>query len=475
MIECPVQVRARSSPSAVMLADSEGAISYAEADRIITAIGERLNRAGFSRGDRIGILARPGRHFVLTLLALWRRSLIACPMNVRRPAAWLASYTKDLNLAAVLVGSEWVEFELYRPTIRLDELVAEATHEKLPLRVAGASMQVASGDHALILSTSGSTGNPKAALLTYGNLYFNALGSNDNIRLDQDDRWLVSLPLYHVGGIGILMRCILAGASMVFGDNDHKGEITHLSLVPTQLYRLIRDGNSGIPRLKAVLLGGAPAPRALIDAAIERNLPIFRSYGLTEMASQVTTTPPGSATRVLHTSGRLLPYRELRIADDGEILVRGSTKFAGYVNGDEVVEAVDEDGWFHTRDRGFVDDLDMLHVEGRMDNLFISGGENVQPEEIERALLELPGVEEAIVVPVTDEEFGARPAAYVRTTQATVDEADVRQRLRALLPGYMIPVSVSEMPREMTRGLKPDRQALTALAAANLSRRDHAR
>ena len=196
--------------------------------------------------------------------------------------------------------------------------------------------------------------------------------------------------------------------ALVFAEEVRARAVTHSYLVPTQLYRLLRDGNSALQSLKAILLGGAPAPRALIDEAIERKLPVYRSYGLTEMASQVTTTPPGSSTEGLRTSGRLLPYRELRIADDGEILVRGLTRFEGYVQGDDVLPSVDEEGWFHTRDRGSVDDLGMLHVEGRMDNLFISGGENVQPEEIERALLELPGVEEAIVVPVPDEEFGSQ-------------------------------------------------------------------
>ena len=325
---------------------------------------------------------------------------------------------------------------------------------------------MATAGHALIVATSGTTGTPKAAVLTYGNLFYNAEGSNQNIPLSPGDDWALSLPLYHVGGIGIIMRCVLAGACIRLTKHGVHEQATHLSLVPTQLYRML--GTENIPsrgRLKAILLGGAPASAALLAEAHRRSLPIHLSYGLTEMGSQVATTPPGADLETLSTAGRVLPHRELRISEKGEILVRGKTLFAGYAQAGHLSAPLDDEGWFHTRDRGHVDEHGRLHVTGRIDNLFISGGENIQPEEVEEALLRIEGIEAAIVVPVDDEEFGRRPFAFVQSKTERPDEQQIRQQLRAHLPGYMIPVGVSPLPLSFAGEVKPDRRALQTEAA----------
>ena len=179
------------------------------------------------------------------------------------------------------------------------------------------------------------------------------------------------------------------------------------------------------------------------------------SYGLTEMASQVTTTPPGASKEQLRTAGRALPYREIRVSTEGEILVRGKTLFAGYLRNGGLDRPLDEDGWFHTGDLGELDDGGNLRPTGRRDNLFVSGGENVQPEEIEAALLRLSGVEEAVVVPVPDPEFGARPVAFVRTSGVP---ADLAQELGRSLPRFKVPGEFHGW--EGAGGMKPDRVAL---------------
>jgi O-succinylbenzoic acid--CoA ligase len=204
-------------------------------------------------------------------------------------------------------------------------------------------------------------------------------------------------------------------------------------------------------------MGGGPVPASLVDEAVARGLPIHTSYGLTEMASQVTTTPPGAPLEELHTSGRVLPGREVSISEDGEILVRGETLFAGYVDGKKLDCPLDEDGWFHTGDLGELDENGYLRVRGRRDNLFISGGENVQPEEIEEALYRLKGVDEAVVVPVPDPEFGARPVAFVRTER---DFRDLAPELEKVLPRFKIPTAFHPLPEQARRGMKADRAAL---------------
>ena len=249
---------------------------------------------------------------------------------------------------------------------------------------------------ATIVHTSGSSGVPKAVLHSCGNHYYNALGSNANLPLTAEDRWLLDLPLHHVAGLGIVFRCLLAGAAVVMPDRgesldaalDRYG-ITHLSAVPTQLRRLLkRPGSGRRAALRYLLVGGCEVPRKLLARARARGLPVFTSYGCTEMASQVTTTGIDSTAAQRLTSGRRLPYRRLRVDDEGEILLAAETLFMGYVERGEVTRPVDSGGWFATGDLGRVDEDGYLSVTGRRDNRFFCGGETIHPEEIERALVE---------------------------------------------------------------------------------------
>jgi O-succinylbenzoic acid--CoA ligase len=274
------------------------------------------------------------------------------------------------------------------------------------------------------------------------------------------------LPLYHVGGLSILFRCLLAGAAVALpepgaplGEAIAAGGATHVSLVSTQLLRLLGEEGFNPGGLKAILLGGGPIPPSLVDEAVGRGLPIHTSYGLTEMASQVTATLPGASREELRTSGRQLPHCEISISDRGEILVRGRTLFAGYVEDEAVEVPLGADGWFHTGDLGELDPDGCLSVRGRRDNLFVSGGENVQPEEIEDALRRLEGVEDAVVVPVPDVEFGARPVAFVRTTGGAVDPETLARALEPTLPRFKIPAAFHGWPEE-PGGMKVDRISL---------------
>jgi O-succinylbenzoic acid--CoA ligase len=331
--------------------------------------------------------------------------------------------------------------------------------------------------HATVVFTSGSTGVPKGALHTFGNHYFSARGSNANIALEPQDRWLHSLPLYHVGGISIVFRCLLAGASVALpepvaslGEAIACSGATHVSLVSTQLLRLLREEGFDPSGLKAILLGGGPMPGYLLEEALARKLPVHTSYGLTEMASQVTATPPGASREELRTSGRPLPHRELSISEDGEILVRGETLFAGYIEREAIELPIDAESWFHTKDLGELDAEGYLRVRGRKDNLFLSGGENVQPEEVEEALCLLEGVEAAVVVPVPDPEFGFRPAAFVRTTGGVVEPKKLKHALEPVLARFKIPVAYYEWP-EAIGGMKADRSALAERARREMHRR----
>ena len=450
---------ALATPDAAALVDARGTTSYEELDRRVSAAALRLGE--LEPGSRVALYLPKDERYVALVLALIRASHVACPVSDRLPPQGVVPLLERAACSVLISEDE----ELLQTTDLL-RIMPETLLEKLPQSSSDLSepIDIPLERPATIIFTSGSTGAPKAALHTFGNHCHSARGSNANITLRPGERWLHSLPMYHVGGLSIVFRCLLARATVALprpgtslGKDIAGFGATHVSLVSTQLSRLLRDG-ADLGGLEAVLMGGGPIPPTLVDEALARGLPIHTSYGLTEMASQVTTTPPGASLEELRTAGRALPNREVSISARGEILVRGETLFAGYVEGEESDRPLDADGWFHTRDLGELDENGYLRVGGRMDNLFVSGGENVQPEEIEEALCRLKGVDEAVVVAVPDEEFGASPVAFVRMDDG--EPGELAEELEPVLPRFKIPISFHPWPQEGRRSMKVDRAAL---------------
>jgi o-succinylbenzoate---CoA ligase len=470
-VPCPLRTAAEDSPDAPAIVSADGTlITYCELDRRVTAVAINLDELGLGAGARVGLYLPKDERYIVLLLALLRAGCVACPLSTRTPRLGVATLLQRAACRALISEKDLPEAAHAGVPKLHPKALFESISSVDDRPRSSDSLHLLLGRHATVVFTSGSTGTPKGTLHTFGNHYFSARGSNANIALEPQDRWLHSLPLYHVGGLSILFRCLLAGASVALpepaaplGEAIARSRATHVSLVSTQLLRLLREEGFDPSGLKAILLGGGPTPGYLLEEALARKLPIHTSYGLTEMASQVTATPPAASRETLRTSGRPLPHRELSISDDGEILVRGETLFAGYVEGEAIELPIDADGWFHTKDLGELDAGGYLRVRGRKDNLFISGGENVQPEEIEEALCFLEGVEEAVVVPIPDPEFGFRPAAFVRTTGGVVESRDLARALEPVLARFKIPVAFYGWP-EGIEGMKVDRTALTECA-----------
>jgi o-succinylbenzoate---CoA ligase len=455
-VPCPLRYRALRSPDAEAIAGAGWAISYEELDNRVSAAERRLVDLGLAPGARVALYMPKSVDYLVLFLALIRAGVVACPVSTRLPAGGVGSLLEEAGCKALISSDEEPAETGGVGLLHPDTLLTDEVGER-----ALKPLEIPLDRPATVVFTSGSSGRPKAALHTFGNHYFNALGSNENIALAPGDRWLHSLPLYHVGGLSIVFRCLIPGATIAMpdpkatvGESIAELDATHVSLVSTQLRRLLRE-DTDLGDLRAVLMGGGPMPEGLVDEAVERGLPVHTSYGLTEMASQVTTTPPGASLRGLRTSGRVLPHREVSVSGEGEILVRGRTLFAGYLRDGGLDRPFDGEDWFRTGDLGELDADGYLRVTGRQDNLFVSGGENVQPEEIEAALLRLQGVEEVVVVPVPDAEFGSRPVAFVRRGGGA---GDLAGELEKFLPRFKIPKTFYGW--EGTGGMKPDRSAL---------------
>jgi O-succinylbenzoic acid--CoA ligase len=279
----------------------------------------------------------------------------------------------------------------------------------------------------VLIATSGSSGKAKLAHLSLENLFYSAKFSHPDLALGPGDKYLLSVPLYHVSGLSIVSRCYFSGAEVVLPGSSKESEVTHISFVPTQLKRFLQNPKS-YPKLKAILVGGAPIPFDLCCEAHSQGFPIYITYGMTEMTSQVATQKFDPKKGIAF--GDPLPHRELKLVD-GEIYVRGKTLFQGYHN----LPPSFVDGWFPTNDLGQIGPHG-LELIGRKDRMFISGGENIHPEELEKALLSHPSITRASVHSRTDPEFGARPSAFIETT---LSQEAILEHLSSLLPKFKLP------------------------------------
>ncbi len=443
------------------------ALRYDDLDRLVTATARRLQTFGGEPTTRVGLCLPNTWRALVLVLATIRAGRVACPISTRVPPQGVAVLLRKVAASILLTDRRDVAGHLPEDGFVLtpEEVVGEegGSREAVP--------PMAMDQPATIVFTSGSTGEAKAALHSVGNHYFSARGSNENIALGPGDRWLLVLPLSHVGGLGVVFRCMMAGATVVVpepglatGEAIRRYGVTHVSLVATQLGRLLNEITIS-EGLKAVLVGGSAVPSSLIREAHRRGFPIHTTYGLTETTSQVTTTPPGASLARLGASGRCLPHRRVTVAEDGEVLVKGAVLFQGYVEGDTLHRPFDADGWFHTGDLGELDADGFLRLLGRIDSLFISGGENIHPEEIEQALCSLDAVQQAVVVPVADATFGQRPVAFVKTAGGVPAREALAPRLEAMLPRFKIPVAFYAWPDDAPApGMKIDRAFFAQLA-----------
>lgn len=351
----------------------------------------------------------------------------------------------------------------------------------------GTSLHIAIHRPATVVFTSGSSGEAKAVVHSAANHLYNAAGSAANIALGPDDAWLVALPLSHVAGLSILFRTLSAGACALFAESgtfqDARAPATrllpgatHVSLVETQLRRLLQIPNwqARTRRLRAALIGGSALSAPLLRQARDAGLPVCASYGCTEMASQVATSRPGDPDESF-TAGWVLPHREVAIGADGGILLGGRTLCLGYLERERVRPAAGTGGWLASGDLGRLDG-GRLSVTGRRDARFISGGENIQPEEVEQALLEHPAVLAAVCVAVPDREFGRRPAAFLALASGPLPPSDIEAHLDTRLARFKHPIRYFALPAAPTSGgsaagsaIKHSRGTLAAHAARAIS------
>jgi O-succinylbenzoic acid--CoA ligase len=448
--------------AAALMAGGEVVTYSAMQERIAVATG-RLRTLGVGVRTRVGLWAENGPEWIVTALAVSQAGGVLVPLNTRLTNAEIEWQVARAQLSLVIAGDALAG---RRPQgcrmVSFGEWASLAAASGSP----DTGFDNPGRDHAIVF-TSGTTGRPKGAVLSWGNQVASVRASAAVLPLARSDRWLASLPFFHVGGLGLVFRCLLAGACVVIPDSfaasdlneaiDADG-ITHVSLVDAVLRRILeaRGGRALPQQLRAAVVGGGPVTAGVLDACPQA----LASYGMTETCAMVTVVRPGAPVAQRRTAGSALPGVGLRIADDGVIEVRGPMVMRGYLDDPEATGAVLRDGWLRTGDLGEIRADGSLVVLDRRDDLIVSGGENVYPAEIAQVLREHPEVADAVVIGVADEMWGQVPLAVV--VARSPGAPDLRPFLERRLARYKIPriVYAGEIPR-LANG-KPDRAAVRA-------------
>ncbi|MBK5219445.1 MAG: AMP-binding protein [Thermoleophilia bacterium] len=413
--------RSQSCPDRTALIAEGEEMTYAQLEAEATWVARRLSAHGVRRGSTAALTMHGRREQVVLAHALMKVGATMLPLSPRLTAA---------ERTAVVAAEE--------PIVDLDD-PGELTQTEADMPLLGEHDM---DDVCARVLTSGSSGAPQPVGLTYGNFLWNAVGSGFNIGVDPEDRWLCCVPLSHIAGLSIVVRSTIYGTAAVLHEGFEVDRaaaslesdgITIVSLVTTMLTRLLEAG-ADLSGPRAILVGGGPVPEEALEEAIGRGATVVQTYGLTETCSQVTTLAPADSRRKVGSAGRPLLTTHLRIAADGEILIQGPTVAPGRADGD---------GWLHTGDLGEIDEEGFLYVRDRIDDLIVSGGENVLPAEVEAVLLRHPEVAEAAVVGREDPEWQqAVTAVVVLASGSAVTPQDLRRHCAESLAGFKVPKRV---------------------------------
>nr|WP_160251319.1 o-succinylbenzoate--CoA ligase [Mixta theicola] len=444
MHDFPWRRLAQMRPDAVAIHTPAETLSWRALAQRLDALCAGFQQQGVQADMLVALRGKNSLSLLLAWLALMQAGAAVLPLNPQLPPATLQPLLSTLRPDFML---------------NLADALAESPAQ-LALRSAALPPRRRWRPDAIatLTLTSGSSGLPKAAAHDYRALFASAAGVNQLMNFSADERWLLSLPLCHVSGQGIVWRWLLAGGGLAIPDAKTPlaqalAGCGFASLVPTQLWRLLQLPQPPVG-LKAVLLGGAAIPPELVARAEAAGIRCWCGYGLTESAATVCAKRADGQPGV----GLPLAGREVRIVDE-EIWIRGATLACGYWREGRPQPLTDAQGWFHTRDRGRWHRGE-LQVLGRVDNLFFSGGEAIQPESIESLLLQHPAVNQAFVLPQQDEEWGARPVALL-ALEAGWQLTNVADWAQSRLASFQRPARWLPLPEHLNEGgIKLSRQRL---------------
>ena len=450
--------------------------TYGEMQREIQDCAGRLGALGIGKGDRVAFLGHNQPMFLFAMFASARLGAIFVPLNFRLTGPELAFMIEDCA-ASLLIVDEAHRAVIDPQLARLHSLKAVVAAEspaqwiESPPPPASAA-PAREDDVAFIMYTSGTTGRPKGAMLTHGNLWWNNTSSMHALDALTDDVTIVCAPIFHIGGLNVTtLTALQKGALVVLHRTFDPGRVladiaTHRATtmfgVPAMFLFMAQHPNFAATDLSSVrllIVGGAPCPLPVLKTYLARGVSMQQGYGLTETSPMVSFLDPEYALTKVGSSGRTPMFVEVKIVDSenrlvaapgaqGEILVRGPNVIKGYWGQpDATAKAIDPEGWFHTGDAGFLDEEGFLTISDRIKDMIISGGENVYPAEVESELMRHPAIAEVGVIGEPDTQWGERVVAVVALRPgASLTLEELRAFAEASVAQYKLPKRLEIVP-----------------------------
>lgn len=402
---------------------------YEEAD----ALAGRIKSLG---QNRVGVYIYNSLDSLKLIHALMQARLEIVFINTRLTDREIAEQLKDVEVSTIIATKQFDidGFEV----IGFDDL-----HQ---LQMVDLEPEALNGDSILsIMFTSGTTGRAKAVKQTYLNHYASAKGCESRFNYGTGSVWLQINPVFHISGLSIVLRCVIAQCTNILVDKFDEdkifnllkaNDVTHTSLVPIMLQRLLRISNDFGSNLQGILLGGAGVTKNILKEALDNNLPVYNSFGMTETCSQIVSIPYHDEQILNGTVGKELKNVEIKVDQNDELLVKADNVTPGYLN----ASIDEENGYFKTGDLAHIDDEGYLYILDRRKDLIISGGENIYPKEIEDRVHEVRRVEGCVVIKVKDAEWGEVPVLLVQGEQDIKE--DILNHLENTLARYKMPKEI---------------------------------
>ncbi len=475
--------RALRSPERLALRFEGRDWTYAEMQQAVEDCAARLAALGIAKGDRVAFLGFNQPMFFFVMFAAARIGAIFVPLNFRLTGPELAFMIEDCAASALIVDADHravIEPQLPNlPSLKAVLAAEDEAHWTKGAPPATEPVRVREDDVALIMYTSGTTGRPKGAMLTHGNIWWNNANCMHTLDCLADDVTLTAAPVFHIGGLNVTtLLAFQKGALVVLHRTFDPGraladiaanKVTTMFGVPAMFLFMAQHPAFPMTDLSSVrllLVGGAPSPLPLLKTYLARGVSMQQGYGLTETAPMVSFLAPEYALSKVGSSGKPVLFVEVKIVDSigaaietprvqGEILVRGPNVTPGYWNLPEATaQAIDRDGWLRTGDAGFFDEDGFLTISDRIKDMIITGGENVYPAEVESALMRHPAIAEVAVIGEPDEQWGegvVAVAALKVGQSLTIEE--LRDFAGESLARYKLPRRleiVAALPRNAT-------------------------
>ena len=457
--------------------------TYADIDRRTGQLAAALSELGIAKGDRVALLAPNGAEYFELQFACGRLGAIMLPLNWRLTVPELEYILGDSSPKLLVHDKSFAQQAraLAKNLLEIDAENPDCTYERA---LATASKQVAAievthDDIAMVMYTSGTTGHPKGAIITHGMVFWNCVNLGIPALISPKTVQLVVLPLFHTGGLNcyanpvlhaggtiLIMRAFDPGLALDYISNPSLG-ITHFFGVPAPYQFMMQHPkfqSADLSRLQIAGVGGAPCALAILEGWSARGVPLVQGWGMTETSPAGTMLDAADAIRKVGSAGKAMMHTAIRIIGDdgkdvdqggiGELLIKGPNITPGYWNKPEATAAAFTDGWLHTGDAARMDDEGFVYIVDRWKDMYISGGENVYPAEVENVLFQLPQVADAAIIGVPNERWGeVGMAIIVRKPDQALEEGDVIRHCLGRLAKFKVPQAVAfvdVLPRNAT-------------------------